>query len=89
MGQEANNKLSKINSVFEFGHGNYNPTLVVFPSYDESIRPCGDIRRSYIASMKTNPVAIACAKYHNVAVTDDGRVYTWVRMILFHDLFIT
>jgi len=24
-----------------------------------------------------NPTAIACAKYHNVAITADGRVYTW------------
>ena len=24
-----------------------------------------------------NPIAIACAKYHNVAITKDGKVYTW------------
>jgi len=69
---------SKINSVFEFGHGNHIPCVVTFPSYDESIpRLNQDIPRSYVTSMKTNPVAIACAKYHNVAITDDGRVYTW------------
>jgi len=30
-----------------------------------------------VRSICTNPVAIACAKYHNVAITADGRVYSW------------
>jgi len=75
--------LSKINSVYEFGHGNHLPTLVIFPSYDESlVRSNQEIPRSYVTSMKTNPIAIACAKYHSVAITDDGRVYTWVSILV-------
>ena len=76
MGSDAS--VTKTNSIYEFGHGNHHPSLVIFPSYDESFpRPLQGIPRSYVTSMKTNPVAIACAKYHNVAITDDGRVYTW------------
>ena len=50
------------NSVFSWGHGNHVPTRIQFPASKR--RPI-------------NPVKIDCAKYHNVAISSDGMVYTW------------
>jgi hypothetical protein len=59
-----------VNSVFGWGHGNHSVMRVVFPS---TAAGGGSIpRRTSI-----NPTAIACAKYHSVAITVDGAVYTW------------
>ena len=61
------NAYSK-NTIYSWGHGNHIPIKVNFaPSQDK-----GTITMSHI-----NPVAIACARYHNVAIMADGCVYTW------------
>lgn len=51
------------NSIYAWGHGNHVPCKVQF---DVSSR-----------SRPINPVAISSARYHNVAITSDGEVYTW------------
>jgi alpha-tubulin suppressor-like RCC1 family protein len=53
-----------VNSLYSWGHGNHIPTRVQFSEPHYQGRPI-------------NPVAIACARYHNAAVTSDGLVYTW------------
>ena len=66
-----------VNTVYGWGHGNHSVTRVVFPSAAAG----GDGRTrhasAYARSICINPTAIACAKYHNVAITADGAVYTW------------
>eukprot|EP00977_Amphora_coffeiformis_P001392 scaffold287_cov173-Amphora_coffeaeformis.AAC.6 len=52
-----------VNTIYSWGHGNHVPSRVVFDSKS--------------SSRAVNPVAIACARYHNVAISSDGLVYTW------------
>jgi alpha-tubulin suppressor-like RCC1 family protein len=52
-----------VNSVYSWGHGSHVPSRVFFGAQDSN-RP-------------VNPIDIACARYHNVAVSADGLVYTW------------
>jgi alpha-tubulin suppressor-like RCC1 family protein len=52
-----------LNSVYCWGHGNHCPSRIKFDSVNSS-RPI-------------NPVAIACARYHYVALSSDGCVYSW------------
>ena len=71
-----------VNTVFMWGHGNHQVMRVYFPSSEgnrtaSSIRTKGNTSNVYSRSFCTNPTAIACAKYHNVAITSDGSVYTW------------
>ncbi|GAX18447.1 hypothetical protein FisN_2Lh097 [Fistulifera solaris] len=54
-----------VNTVFSWGHGSHVPSKVHFEQCNES--------RAKIVQ----PVAIACARYHNVVITADGLVYTW------------
>ncbi|KAL9185940.1 hypothetical protein ACHAXT_003717 [Thalassiosira profunda] len=61
------------NTVYGWGHGNHSPMRVVFPSPS---RQDGDAS-AYSRSICINPTAIACARHHSVAITADGRVYTW------------
>ena len=64
-----------VNAVFGWGHGNYIPLKVNFPTAKDnhsSNHLCAFSRTTCI-----NPVCIASAKYHNVAITADGRVFTW------------
>lgn len=51
------------NAVYTWGHGNHVPIRVQF--------------ESTYSSRVVNPVAIACARHHNVAITSDGHVFTW------------
>lgn len=62
-----------VNSVYGWGHGNHSVMRVVFPSGATA----GNNVSVNARSSCINPTAIACAKYHNVAITVDGRVYTW------------
>ena len=72
-----------VNTVYGWGHGNHSVMRVVFPSadlFDSSARRSGTSSANnnvYVRAGFVNPTAIACAKYHNVAITADGRVYTW------------
>jgi alpha-tubulin suppressor-like RCC1 family protein len=51
-----------VNAVYSWGHGNHVPIKVNFSNW---------------RGRHVNPVGIACAKYHNAAITHDGQVYTW------------
>jgi hypothetical protein len=56
-----------VNAVYGWGHGNHNPLKVTFTSSgDRSSR-----------STCVNPISISSAKFHSVALSADGRVYTW------------
>ncbi|GAX28085.1 hypothetical protein FisN_2Hh097 [Fistulifera solaris] len=54
-----------VNTVFSWGHGSHVPSKVHFEQCNES------------RAKMVQPVAIACARYHNVVITADGLVYTW------------
>lgn len=75
--------LSNMNSVYVWGNGNYMPTRINFPVTSSSTSDfspmvhrnnfkCSSARSSVI-----NPIAIACAKYYYVALTEDGKCYMW------------
>ena len=70
-----------VNTVYSWGHGNHQVMRVIFPTETNSLTSTrrGNVNNNnvYSRSICTNPVAIACAKYHNVAITEDGRVFTW------------
>jgi len=70
--------LPNINSIYSCGNGSYFPMRVHFPSSKAEKRNDNfSLRISERSSNLVNPVAIACAKYHNVAISEDGKVYTW------------
>jgi alpha-tubulin suppressor-like RCC1 family protein len=75
--------LSKINSVYVWGNGNYMPTRVNFPVTSSSTCDFSSMiqrnnsKNSSARSSAINPVAIACAKRYYVALTEDGKCYTW------------
>lgn len=72
-GGEASSLTSlPVNYVYGWGHGNHSVTRVIFPIETTAGNVSVHARSSYI-----NPIAIACAKYHNVAITVDGKVFTW------------
>ena len=70
-----------VNQVYAWGHGNHVPSKVHLsdPTEQDSQRHhTGDKYISAAAGRRSvNPVAIACARHHNAAITSDGRVYTW------------
>mmetsp|Transcript_25104 Transcript_25104/g.60417 ORF Transcript_25104/g.60417 Transcript_25104/m.60417 type:complete len:1605 (+) Transcript_25104:425-5239(+) len=68
-----------VNTVYGWGHGNHSLVRVVFPSVERIARSSSTSSSApiYSRSICINPTAIACAKYHNVAITANGRVYTW------------
>ncbi len=65
-----------VNTVYGWGHGNHSPLRVVFPTGDTFASQSGS-PNAYSRMICINPIAIACAKYHNVAITKDGKVFTW------------
>ena len=60
------------NTVYQWGHGNHVPYKVPFDVSKSN-------ERTEMSKSKhvVNPIEIACAKYHNVAITSGGHVYTW------------
>lgn len=69
--------VTQVNSVYWWGHGNHVPMRVQFES-NKVPNTKLDLHGAMTATQRLiNPVAIACAKYHNAAVTMDGCVYTW------------
>lgn len=66
-----------VNSVYGWGHGNQSIMRVVFPIEATGNGSGHAPANVHPRSICINPTAIACAKYHNVAITADGRVYTW------------
>ncbi|MGK3753365.1 MAG: alpha-tubulin suppressor-like RCC1 family protein [Bacillariaceae sp.] len=69
--------LSHVNTIYEFGHGNHVPVRVHFDVTKASNN--GNQSSSFSSRFNriANPTAIACARYHNAAITSDGLVYTW------------
>ena len=75
-------RLTNVNAIYEWGHGNHVPIRVHFESYNKAANnKNGKSHRSssFASSFSRtpNPTAIACARYHNAAITSDGMVYTW------------
>jgi len=64
--------LTRVNSIYSWGHGNHVPIRVHFDNNSSRQESLSSRTRRVI-----NPVAIACAKYHNAAITSEGHVYTW------------
>lgn len=69
------NTITHVNSVYSWGHGNHVPIRVHFDNSNPS-RRAGDSLSSR-TNRVINPVAIACGKYHNAAITLEGHVYSW------------
>ena len=77
-----------VNTVYGWGHGNHSVMRAIFPG-GAYVAGAGRLGagghgsetdhggHAYSRAVCVNPTAIACAKYHNVAITADGRVYTW------------
>ncbi|KAL3791662.1 hypothetical protein HJC23_003919 [Cyclotella cryptica] len=68
-----------VNVVYGWGHGSHVPLRVNFPTADNSSNLVSMQQESstFSKSSCVNPTSIASSKYHNVAITADGRVYTW------------
>ena len=64
-----------VNVVYGWGHGSHVPLKVSFPTADQTSMQNQD--SIFSRTTCVNPVSIACAKYHNVAISADGRVFTW------------
>lgn len=73
---EASLASLPVNAVYSWGHGSSVPLRVNFP---DSSTPTSQNNDSSTFSRSTcvNPTSIASAKFHNVALTADGRVFTW------------
>jgi alpha-tubulin suppressor-like RCC1 family protein len=70
--------LTHVNSIYSWGHGNHVPIRVHFENHFRGNSEQQQQGSLLAASRRVvNPVAIACAKYHNAAITSDGHVYTW------------
>ena len=71
---------SQFNAIYSWGHGNHVPIRVHFENDSDGREQQQQENFGSFLSTKrrvVNPVAIACAKYHNAAITSDGQVYTW------------
>lgn len=66
---KANNRSVVNNSLYEWGHGVNHPSKVTFPHINDGT--------GRIATRSVNPVAMSSGKHHSVALTEDGRVYSW------------
>ena len=60
--------VRSLNSVYSWGYGNSVPVKINFPAPSQ---------RRYSVMMIPNPTGIAAAKYHSVAITSNGMVWTW------------
>jgi len=76
-GGEGQASLSSlpVNTVYGWGHGNHSVMRVEFPT--AAARNSTQQADNYARSTGINPTAIASAKFHNVAITSDGEVFTW------------
>jgi hypothetical protein len=71
--------LANVNSIYEWGHGNHVPIRVHIENWRSKPSEGSDENQRFASGSKrfVNPIAIACGKYHNAAITSDGLVYTW------------
>lgn len=74
---EASLASLPVNVVFGWGHGSHVPMKVYFPTAKSDQSSAQNDSSTFSRTTCVNPVSIACAKYHNVAISGDGRVYTW------------
>lgn len=90
--QERFGKPSEyINEVYQFGHGSFQPSRVQFISQSVSSTMHGALDGTSMSSVSSDSslnmfpitnspvqvIQIAAGKYHNVALTSLGTVYTW------------
>lgn len=71
--------MGTVNTIFEWGNGNHVPMKIHFDNRKE-VRKSGNSQSRQFSSRINNvpnPIAVACARYHNAAICDDGSVYTW------------
>ena len=61
-------RVLSINFVYSWGRGNHVPSK----AHLEAAAATASRQQQPI-----HPVAMACARYHSVAITSDGHVYTW------------
>ena len=66
-----------VNQVYSWGHGNHNPSKVHFSNDSRQNASRSEGGGAFVSSSaarrSVNPVAIACARFHNAAITADGR----------------
>ena len=74
---EASLASLPVNLIYGWGHGSHIPSKVNFPSESNNQCSMQDGLSTFSRTTCVNPVSIASAKYHSVAVTADGRVFTW------------
>jgi alpha-tubulin suppressor-like RCC1 family protein len=67
-----------VNSIYSWGHGNHVPSKVPLEAAAaSSSSSLSSGNTSHRQQRPINPVVMACARYHSVAITSDGHVYTW------------
>ena len=72
-----------VNAIYSFGHGNQPFRVHLHSNNNADRRPRGNSAVSLEETgghrhrQQHSPIAIASAKYHSVAVTQTGLVYTW------------
>ena len=80
IGANSSSGLTQVNTVYEFGHGNHVPIRIHFDSSSTTAgakNPTPSVSFSSRGQRRVNPTGIACARYHNAAITSEGFVYTW------------
>lgn len=65
--------LQPVNEVHQWGHGSHVPSRLKFNSASE----CGSSSRWQTYDARVNITDVAAAKYHNVALSSVGQVFTW------------
>lgn len=71
-----------VNVIYSWGHGNHVPSKVHFSGRSQNNANNNtnweeNHRHKQYSGNLINPIAIACARYHNAAITEHGLVYTW------------
>lgn len=65
--------LPMVNEVYQWGHGSHMPSRVNFNAVNEG----GSPYRWQTHDSRVNVTEVAAAKYHNVALSSVGQVFTW------------
>jgi hypothetical protein len=74
---EASLASLPVNAIYGWGHGSHVPLKVHFPLFSGNVAAEHNDPSTFSRSACVNPISIASAKYHNVAIMTDGLVYTW------------
>lgn len=65
--------LRPVNEVHQWGHGSHLPTRVNFNSVNEAVSSL----RWQTHDARVNVTDVSAAKYHNLALSSVGQVFTW------------